>query len=48
MVITVSFILLLLSFLCFIADAFGVASTRVGLQSLGLALLVASMLFAGR
>lgn len=46
--LTLSFLLLILSFLCFLLDAFGITLTKVNQQSLGLAFLVASMLFAGR
>jgi hypothetical protein len=40
----ISTILLLLAFICFVLSALGIPSTRVNLQSLGLALWVLSLL----
>lgn len=45
MTVNLDFVLLLLAFICFIASAFGAKSPRVNLQSAGLALWVASILF---
>ena len=45
MVITVSLILLVLAFICFLLEALGVAATRVNLNALGMCFFVASFLF---
>jgi hypothetical protein len=46
MTITFGSVLLLLAVICFLASAFGVTSTRVNLQSAGLACLALAMLVA--
>jgi hypothetical protein len=45
---TITFILLLIALLCFLARAFGVNSSRVDLVALGLALVTLSMLLPAR
>ena len=44
MTLTLSTILLLLAFVCFLLSAMGVASPRINLESAGLALLTLAMI----
>lgn len=45
MTVTLDFVLLALAFMCFVASTFGAKWPKVNLQSTGLALWVASILF---